>query len=312
MQKSISCPNCGSPLAKKQANGLYRCEYCQSVYRWDDDGLSRMVRGFLAVQARPARLKIPQRLAAFAAAVILAVIGALVLLNSYRGSAARIEIAESNTARMRQQMLPQTQAFYTDTKAAAAKRVEAELSQLVPILDSIGGMYFTGFMKNTGETVIDFPKAIVKLYDENGTELAGGYGYCTRDHLLPSEQSIIRVLIGNAPSYARFKAEVSVRAASPYLKIDRGEIIISDTEMNFSGNGRLDVTGRVRNMDKRRCKSVRLTAVIYKDGAIAGTGLTVMTDILSQGDSKEFSMYITGELDSADSMLFDYQARFDR
>ncbi len=313
MQKSITCPNCGSPASETDSDGLHHCLHCASVYTMKElrhpPSFHRKAPSQLA--GRPAQSRFVYRLAAAALAFALLLIGIAILFQRHP-SPAEAEIAASLAAQIddRDTVLPQTQALHVDDTPGRAKTVSAELSTLVPLHDSIRGVYFCGLIKNTGEAALQYSKVAVKLFNENGVVLREGFGYATRDYLLPGEESIVIVLISNAPDYYRFTAATELREVSSLSKIERANIELSETKMNFSAYSRLDISGVVTNHDKRVCRLIKIVALVYKDGEIAGSGLLLSAKELKPGASLPFSLYITSLLDSADSMVLDYQASF--
>jgi|GEM_PF-4090470 len=309
MQKSISCPNCGSPVSEISESGDRICAHCATRYSDKQPEKKILVVPAASASEKTRRLAALLVLVSFGVVAACAVWLALVVQNA----PARREMMMSALPEPVDEAALSTerQLLIQDDTPGAAKKAAASVTTLVPLYDSIGSVYFAGLIRNTGEAALEFPKVTVTLFDATGKAVGDGYGYCTREQLLPGEESIVRVLIMNVPQFDRFEQGADVRPLSKYSTINRGEIELSQTKMNFSGGGRLDVSGTVTNHDSRICSSIKIESLIYKEGVIAGTGLSVISDELQPGQSIGFSMYITSEIESADSMKFDYQAHFE-
>ncbi|MDA3900737.1 MAG: hypothetical protein PF637_09500 [Spirochaetes bacterium] len=48
-----------------------------------------------------------------------------------------------------------------EDQPGAAPKVEARLDEFAPVVDIIGGIYFSGLYHNSGEAVITYPKVTV-------------------------------------------------------------------------------------------------------------------------------------------------------
>lgn len=203
--------------------------------------------------------------------------------------------------------------FYVNEGPESAPETQGTLTPLAPVRDSLGFIYFTGFYKNTGETPIVYPKATVTLYDSEKKVLATAFGYGLKELLFPGEETIVRVLVMGAPEYDHF--ETVIEATPPYRSTDlnRGTLKVEHAKMVFDGHGRLDINGTVTNTDLRKCTYVKLAVVIYKDKKIAGSGFVSLSDIkLEKNQSADFSIYVTGKLDRADSFVLESAGNFQK
>ncbi|MDA3900738.1 MAG: FxLYD domain-containing protein [Spirochaetes bacterium] len=143
------------------------------------------------------------------------------------------------------------------------------------------------------------------MHDASGKILVSGYGYGTRSFLLPGEKTVIRALITKAPDYDHFTVEYTPKAPSVHTQVNRMKMAVISSQMEFSGNGRLDIIGTVKNNDNRNCSSFKLQALVYRDGNIIGSGLEVWTSNVAPSQQVPFSMYIPMAIDAADSYVID-------
>ncbi|MBN2435924.1 MAG: hypothetical protein JXK07_11730 [Spirochaetes bacterium] len=309
MSNLFRCSSCGSPDVRLNKQNQYQCSYCGSLYVNKERALV-----YAAKEIGNNKIKILQVSAVILFIMLLSI---AVYYVSGENSAGINQTVNDNSVSVNQDKEDSDktavddsvvrQDVLTDNTPGAAKKAEAEVGPLAAVRDSIGGIYFSGFYQNIGEAVITYPKVTVVLFDKYGKELKRAAGYGTRSFLLPGEKTIVRVLVSGAPEYEKIKILYEPQPASKFTKLSRIKLSIVESKMNFSGRGRLDITGTVKNIDSKDCRMVKIEALVFKDGKVIGSGLIHIADDISPSETASFSMYIPSKIDEADSFVLDWQ-----
>ncbi|HRX15220.1 MAG TPA: FxLYD domain-containing protein [Spirochaetota bacterium] len=309
MSNLFRCSSCGSPDVRLNKQNQYQCSYCGSLYVHKE-----RASVYAAKEIGNNKSKI---LLVSAAILFITLLSIAVYYVSVENRAGKNQTVNINSVSVNQDKEDPNkttvdgsvarQDVLTDNTPGAAKKAEAEVGPLAAVRDSIGGIYFSGFYQNIGEAVITYPKVTVVLFDKYGKELKRAAGYGTRSFLLPGEKTIVRALVSGAPNYDKIEVLCEPQSASKFTRLSRIKLTILESKMNFSGRGRLDITGKVKNIDNKDCRMVKIEALVYKEGKVIGSGLAHITDTIRSSETATFSMYIPSKIDSADSFVLDWQ-----
>lgn len=141
--------------------------------------------------------------------------------------------------------------------------LQGAFTRVTPVPDVIGNIYFLGIYKNTGDRPIRKPRVDIVLLDKKGDELKRGFGYGTREFLLPGEETPLKILVLKTPPYAKIRTEFRPEPPLSIQKIERPDLKFSGVKIGPRGGGYYHVTGRITNHDKVQVSGLRIIAVLY-------------------------------------------------
>lgn len=139
--------------------------------------------------------------------------------------------------------------------------VAAEVTDLTPLPDSIGNLYFIGLYHNTGEATIDLPRAELTLWSSDGQKLATVTGFTSRHHLPAGETTPIKVLFTKAPPYATMTARVAPKRE--LFPRHRPQLELADIQLGRDRYAGYRVTGTVHNRGPAEAQFVQVIALLY-------------------------------------------------
>jgi hypothetical protein len=145
---------------------------------------------------------------------------------------------------------------------------------------------------NTSSFIIDKPKVIAILLDEDGKEISTDFGFAQHDLLGPNQSSPVKVLIQDPPAHASIRYEVVPRKASYFPEQPEGlRVEPSAPRPAKYGDDRWDLEGKVFNEGTQRVKFVQVEIqALGKDGKLVGVGSTFADgEILTPGGSVRYS-----------------------
>jgi hypothetical protein len=276
--KPLLCRQCGShDLRLKE--GKYVCHYCGTVHY--DTGVQRLADSVVAYIRK-------NKIAAFIAAVasVLVFMVAFFVVTrpgaqdgpQGRGSGFPIEKPVKPVEAGKDAIEPE-------------KKVSAEFTEISPLPDSIGNIYFVGIYTNTGETPV-LPRAEIALYNVKGEKIAVGTGFGIRSYLMPGEKMPISVLIQKAPAYATIKS-IGIAETPSYYQ-PRPKLAFSKLKMSSPAH-KYDcyrASGLVNNNSGQNAQYVQVSVTAFDtSGRIIGntTGFLGQT-VLRNGEDAPFSV----------------------
>ncbi len=276
--KSLHCRQCGSHDLRLE-QGRYVCQYCGTVHYGAAGAGGKLFNTIVEVMTKSRKA-----VAVSAAAAFLALfVAGLFLLNRSAGPAGRMTSVP--VERPVKQVEAGTEAIEPE------KKVSAEFTDITPLPDVIGNIYFVGMFRNTGETPV-YPRAEIALYDAKGEKVAVGRGYGIRGYIMPGERTPVSVLIMRAPAYKTVKS-IGIPESPSYYQ-PRPRLAVSRLKMT-SPVHRYDyyrASGRVRNASGQDAQHVQVAATVFDNsGRIIGyTSRFLGQTVLRKGDDAPFSL----------------------
>ncbi|MCU0847621.1 MAG: TFIIB-type zinc finger domain-containing protein [Spirochaetes bacterium] len=270
------CRQCGSHDLKIE-NGKYVCNYCGIIQyeEVDEPGLYHSA----SKKITPNAVKV---ISAIATILLLAGIFVIILFSRREGP---VTHPQAGTDLGKPKGLEQSK-----EGSIEEKKVAAEFINVSALPDSIGNIYFVGFYKNTGETLV-LPKAEIALYDSKGEKIAVAFGYGIRGYILPGEETPISVLVSKAPQYQEFKS-----IGSPEMPVyisKRPNMKISNLKLAFP-KLRFDhhtLSGKIQNLDKEASYVQIAAALIDGNGKIIGYSSNFLGQTrISSGETAPFKI----------------------
>lgn len=174
------------------------------------------------------------------------------------------------------------------------KSLTATFTELTPLPDSIGNIYFVGLYKNTGEATIERPQVEITLLDANKKKLSVGHGYSAPSALLPGEETPVKILVQKAPPYdvAQFKITPERQR---YGSAKHFKLSVEGPRLAAANFGGYDLTGTVRNKDSEAAQHVQLI-ILLRDAKNAIVGMDsgfLGQKLLPPGDDTPFRVHIS-------------------
>jgi hypothetical protein len=298
------CSQCSGNDFEKLSENIYRCKYCGTVRP-----LEKKKTDFTADKTGVPdtgvhrRQKKPLVIAALAGVVVAVTV--LLYIVTMRGGSP----SEEGTVSGEHQKIHQygSEAFDMESEP------KGDFTEVSVVPDSIGNIYFVGFYKNTGKSPIRKPRVTVFLLSKEGSRIASGRGYGLRQFLLPSEKTMVRVLVRKAPVYSSY--EIQHEPKRPYSFNTRRPVLefigMKLARGRYSG---YEVTGMCRNISEEKVKSIRVAAIL-KDGSkkIIGFGSGIVdAQYLNPGEESPFRVLIHTVTAKPASFFIDYSARYSK
>jgi DNA-directed RNA polymerase subunit RPC12/RpoP len=184
---------------------------------------------------------------------------------------------------------PQT---FGENAIEAEKAVSATFTELTPLPDSIGNVYFVGIYKNTGEVAIDHPRVEITLLGPKKQKLAVAQGYAASMSLSPGQEIPVKALAQQAPAYD----SASFTVTPERLKYGTGKhfkLSVEGARLAPAKFGGYDLTGTLRNKDSEAAQHVQLV-VLFRDDKRQIVGLDngyLAQKVLSPGDECPFRVH---------------------
>lgn len=187
-------------------------------------------------------------------------------------------------------------------------KVAAEVTDLTPLPDSLGNLYFIGLYHNTGEATIDLPRAELTLWGHDGQKLATATGFTGRHQLLAGEATPLKVLFTKAPSYARMTAQVSPKRE--LYPRHRPRLELGDIRLGRDRYAGYRVTGTVHNRGSADVQYVQLIALLYdaQEQLVGLDSRFTAQRFLPAGESDPFEVAVSLVRGAPTRVQLDYQA----
>lgn len=282
MEQILRCPACGAPdQSLEAADGQHTCQHCGVRYRLRQ-GAGGVVRAEL-VQASKARF------VALAAVLFTVLVGGVVVV-LLAGSDEPEPDAGPPVAH--------APAIVTELAPATAS-LDAPEELGPPTADLVvhgtkgasgDSFYVLAEVSNSSPYVIDKPKLLVVLYDQDGEEIFQDDGYASLDRLAPGQTSPAKVLVSEPPPYAHFEVELALRR-STYSPPSAAGLRVETLPATEDGRGHFRVSGKVHNEGDQAARFVAVIAVARDEhGAIVGIDNTYAgaSERLEPGASARF------------------------
>lgn len=275
--KPLLCRQCGSHDLRLE-KGRYVCHYCGTVHY--NAGARKLLDLVTALAGKNRR-----------AAVISAIVSVLVLA----GFAAYLSSRNPAPSAGGRSGVPVEKGSSPVEVGKDAiepeKKAGAEFTDINPLPDVIGNIYFVGMYTNTGETPV-YPRAEIALYNEKGEKVAVARGYGIRGYIMPGEKIPISVLVQRAPSYKTVKS-IGIPEAPSYYQ-PRPKLAFSKLSMT-SPEHRFDyyrVSGRVRNASGDNAQYVQMAVTVFDSSGriIAYASNFLGQTVLRTGEEAPFSV----------------------
>ncbi len=278
--KPLLCRQCGSQDLRLD-KGRYVCHYCGTVH------YEAGIRKFLDTNAA---VLMNNKAAVVTTAVVFLVIAGLALfLTNRRGGSdpAPGSVSGFSVEKPGKPLEAGKDAIEPE------KKVSAEFTDISPIPDSIGNIYFVGMYRNTGETPV-YPRAEIALYNAKGEKVAVAKGYGIRGYIMPGEKIPISVLVQRAPSYKTVKS-IGIPEVPSYYQ-PRPKLALSELKMG-SPRHHYDshrVTGIVKNVSGEKAQYVQVAVTAFdSSGGIIGHGSNFLGQtVLGTGEEAPFAVDI--------------------
>jgi len=276
--KPLLCRQCGSHDLRPE-QGRYVCHYCGTVHYGAAGAGGKLFNAIVEMMTRSRTAVVVSAAAAFLALFV----AGLFIINRSAGPAGRDTSVHAD--RPVKQVEAGKEAIEPD------KKVSAEFTDIAPLNDVIGNIYFVGMFRNTGETPV-YPRAEIALYDAKGEKVAVGRGYGIRGYIMPGERTPVSVLVMRAPAYKTVKS-VGIPESPSYYR-PRPRLGITRLKMTSPAH-RYDyyrASGRVRNGSGRDAQHVQVAVTAFDDsGRIIGhAGGFIGQSVLRNGDDAPFSV----------------------
>jgi hypothetical protein len=278
--KPLLCRQCGSQDLELE-KGRYVCHYCGTVHY--DAGAKKLLDFFTSfLRGRNNK-----------AAAISAVISFIVIVGSAAYFINRADTSARSPEEAKGIRFEKSGKEVEAGKDAIepAKKVSAEFTDISPLPDVIGNIYFVGMYKNTGETPV-YPRAEIALYNAGGEKVAVAKGYGIRGYILPGEKIPISVLVQRAPAYKTVKSIGIPESPSYYQprpKIDFSKLKMSSPDNQFDS---YKVTGRVKNRSGGDTQYVQVAVTAFDEsGRIIGHDSNFLGQtVLRNGEEAPFNV----------------------
>lgn len=186
--------------------------------------------------------------------------------------------------------------------------VAAEVTDLTPLPDSIGNLYFIALYRNTGEAVIDLPRAELTLWGREGQKLATATGFTPRHQLPRGEATPLKVLFTHAPAYATVTVHVDPQRERYPRRRPRLEL--RDIRFARDRYGGYRITGTVHNRGDSPAQYVQLIALFYdaQDHLAGMDSRFTAQRLLPGGESTPFEVPVALVRGVPTRVQLDYQA----
>lgn len=276
--KSHYCRQCGSHDLRLE-QGRYVCQYCGTLHYGAAGAGGKFFDAIVGVMTKSRKAVAVSAAAAF----LTLFIAGIFLWNRSAGPAGRDTFVPAER--------PVNQVEAGKDAIEPEKKVSAEFTDITPLYDVIGNIYFVGMYRNTGVTPV-YPRAEVALYDAKGEKVAVGRGYGIRGYIMPGERTPISVLIMRAPAYKTVKS-IGIPESPSYYQ-PRPKLAISRLKMT-SPEHRFDyyrASGRVKNISGKDARYVQVAVTAFNEsGRIIGhaSGFLGQT-VLKNGDDAPFTV----------------------
>ena len=174
--------------------------------------------------------------------------------------------------------------------------------------DSIGNIYVVGIAKNIGEGIIRRPHVEVHLLNEAEKKIVVSAGYGFRDYLLPGEETAVKILVKDAPKYAKIKTVFE--AEKPFHVSDRPKLKISQAKIKPGKYSGYTVSGKVTNVGSVGARFVKVGSLFYdkENKIIAMHSGYLGQKKLPPGDSAPFSFSVHLVKGKPERFTVDYEA----
>jgi hypothetical protein len=300
--KKIKCPECGGHDIRRESGNILYCGYCGNRYFSEDPGAENEYTG-----VDPGKKQ--RVIAAAAAGAVLLLAAAAAVFFFFIRIEPESQIAVPSSIQTNPRPLVESGPGDVEPEKKAAAVVE----RINPVADTIGNIYFLGFIKNTGETVIR-PLAELTLYNEDKTKAAVATGYAPRNYLLPGEETPVMILVQKAPAYKSLKTNPGLD--HPFYFSLRPDLKFHGLKMSRPSGGFIDyrITGTVENRDSFAGKHVQLIAVLLDaENRPVGMGTAYLgQQQLPPGDTAPFSVAIYTSTGKPVKFVMDYDAQSDK
>ncbi len=277
--KPLLCRQCGSHDIR-QEKGRYVCNYCGTGHY---DAGARML-----LESAVALFRNNTRIAAVSVTVAVVIVAGSVafIVNRQGPTTGKPDVVAGIPAEK-----PEKPVEAGKDAIEPEKKVSADFSDISPLPDSIGNIYFVGMFRNTGETPV-YPRAEIALYDARGEKVAVARGYGIRSYILPGEKTPVSVLVQRAPAYKTVRS-IGVPESPGYYP-ERPRLSFSKLKMNSPAH-RFDyhrVTGRVKNGSGKDARYVQVAVTAFdSSGRIIGyAGNFLGQTVLRTGEEAPFSV----------------------
>jgi hypothetical protein len=293
--KSSQCRQCGSNDIRLDG-GVYICNYCGTVHH--DAGAGNPV-SFLAGFLGKNRLAITLSVLVTA----LAVGGLSFIFIGRPATPGGTTISPAGTGTSGNPVDAGHDAIEPE------KKVNALFTDISPLPDPIGNIYFVGMLKNNGETPVS-ARAEIALCDEGDRKVAVARGYGIRPHILPGEKIPISILVTKAPPYRSVRS-IGLPEIPTYLPA-RPKLSISHLKMKLPKH-RFDyhvVTGKVTNISVEHAQYVQIAVTVFDgSGRIIGHASNFLGQtVLGPREESPFSVEIHLVKGNPDRFTVDYNA----
>lgn len=313
---TLRCVECGSRELTADENGGYRCSYCGTTsYPSSADRKQAATPRGAGGTAGGKRAVLVALAALGVLAVVGTVLGLLLISGSDRGTppAARsaavpLPDRSPSSAGAGAPAKPEALAEYGAGAVEKAPEAKAELRLLTPRPDSIGNTYFVGVYRNTGEAVIERPRAEVRLFDKGGEKVAVGTGYAARDRLPPGEETPIKIMVRNTPAYD--KLEVHLDPQPPSYPRTRPKMAFEGVKVAPGRYRGYRLTGKVKNTSQVAARFVQIIVLALGDDKrpMGVTSSFLQQKVLPPGDSAPFDFTLHQVDEAPASVRLDYDA----
>lgn len=251
MANTLQCNQCSSTDLSEEDNGVFVCHYCGA--RTVTDGRTSSAREYHQ-SSQKAKTGSQQKSAGKLTMIPFLVVGATVLVG--------LLVAfwpTSGGPSSSSQKEPQATASGTIDSSSAAKNTSAEIVNDVMVRNKVGSVYVYGMIKNTGETILNMPKALITFYDKNDKVLEEDYTYGEISYVYPGQVNPFRVINTTVKEAAvRYTVKAEIKPYTYGSPPGTPKIKILDPQLTPGERSYYILKATVKNVDDVAASFVKL------------------------------------------------------
>jgi|JI8StandDraft_1071087.scaffolds.fasta_scaffold12893_3 hypothetical protein len=252
----FKCSQCGNETFFKESNTVSRCSACFTKTSASD---------FKIVFSNPEKLQSPNPIPAkknhyYKYGLILFSLLIYFFVSQYALDFMRSSVQSVNSNLSEEE--ESKAKVDTLVETSESKEIPSEnfiLTELTPLPDSIGNLYFVGYIENISTIPAEKPKVELYFYDKKNQLITSTFGYAAKDILDVNEKSMLNILLKDAPKFDRYESKIIATKLYYERKNPKIELIQSKV---ISGENGLKIVGSIKNANEYSIQYINLTMIL--------------------------------------------------